>query len=156
MAHADATHTGVVVPPPIIYALAFVLVLVLEWMRPVAIVDHAATSWIGAFLLALGVAIDGWGAYTLYRGNTSIHPGHPASRLVTSGPFRFSRNPLYIGLNLAFIGLVLIVNSLWGLLLLVPVVVAMHYGVVRREEQHLEAGFGEEFRQYRSRVRRYL
>lgn len=156
MAQADAEHTGVVMPPPVIYALAFALVLVLDRLWPVAIVDHAAAWWTGIILLALGVATNGWGVYTLHRGNTTFHPNHPASRLITAGPFRFSRNPLYIGVNLAFIGLVFLVDSLWGLLVLVPVLLVMHYGVIRREEQHLAARFGDEFRQYRSRVRRYL
>lgn len=156
MTRADAQHTGVAVPPPLIYLVAFALVLVLDWSWPVAILGRAAATWIGIAVLILGVAVNGWGAYTMYRARTAIHPGHPASQLVTSGPFRYSRNPLYVGLNLAFVGLVLVVDSLWGLPVFIVTALVMHYGVIRREEQHLEAAFGDAFRAYCARVRRYL
>lgn len=156
MTGADAQHTGVVMPPPLIYLVAFALVLVLDWSWPVAILGRPAAAWIGIAVLILGVAINGWGVYTMYRARTAIHPGHPANRLVTSGPFRYSRNPLYVGLNLVFLGLVLVVDSLWGLPVFLATVLVMHYGVIRREERHLEAAFGDEFRAYRARVRRYL
>ena len=70
--------------------------------------------------------------------------------------FRFSRNPLYLSLTLLFTGLSLVMNSLWGLVVLVPVLVVMHVGVIRREERYLEAKFGESYRQYCSEVRRWL
>ncbi len=71
-------------------------------------------------------------------------------------PFRRSRNPLYVALTLMYVGLALLTNSLWVLALLVPVLLILHYGVVRREERYLEAKFGEAYRGYRARVRRYL
>lgn len=156
MTQADADHTGVIMPPPVIYLGALLLVSSLHWIWPVPVVDHAAMLWTGIVLLVVGAGINGWGVYTLYRGNTAVHPSHPASRLITSGPFGFSRNPLYVGLTVIYIGVTLMLNSLWGLLLFVPLLLVMHHGVVLREEQHLEARFGDEFRQYCARVRRYL
>jgi protein-S-isoprenylcysteine O-methyltransferase Ste14 len=75
---------------------------------------------------------------------------------VATGPFRFSRNPLYVALTLIYVGLALLTNALWVLVLIVPVLLLMHYGVVRREERYLEAKFGDAYRAYRSSVRRYL
>ncbi len=69
---------------------------------------------------------------------------------------RLSRNPLYVALTLIYVGLALVANALWVLVLVVPVLLVMHYGVVRREERYLEAKFGDAYRQYRSRVRRYF
>jgi protein-S-isoprenylcysteine O-methyltransferase Ste14 len=80
----------------------------------------------------------------------------PTTALVAAGPFRFSRNPLYVALTLVYVALALLTNALWVLVLIVPVLFVTHYGVVRREERYLEAKFGDAYRAYRSRVRRYL
>ncbi len=87
---------------------------------------------------------------------TNINPALPATTLVTSGPFRFSRNPLYSALTLLYLGLTLAVNTWWGIVVLVPLLTVMHRGVVLREERYLEEKFGGRYRQYRSKVRRYL
>ena len=87
---------------------------------------------------------------------TNIRPNLPAKAIVTSGPFRFSRNPLYCSLTLLYLGLSAFLNTWWSLILLVPLLLVMHVGVVRREERYLERKFGEEYRRYRSSVRRYL
>ena len=90
------------------------------------------------------------------QAGTNINPLQPATSLVTTGPFRFSRNPLYLSLTLLFAGLSLILNSLWGLIALAPVLAILHFGVILREERYLEAKFGESYRQYRTQVRRWL
>jgi protein-S-isoprenylcysteine O-methyltransferase Ste14 len=90
------------------------------------------------------------------RVGTNVNPTLPSTALVEAGPFRFSRNPLYVALTFMYVGLALLANALWVLALIVPVMVLMHYGVVRREERYLEAKFGDAYRDYRSRVRRYL
>ena len=87
---------------------------------------------------------------------TNINPALPATTIVSSGPFRFSRNPLYLCLTLMYLGLTLAVNTWWGIAVLVPLIIVMHFGVVLREERYLEQKFGESYRQYRSSVRRYL
>ena len=87
---------------------------------------------------------------------TNVNPSRPATTIVSSGPFRFTRNPLYVGVTLIFGGLTLAFNTWWGFIVLVPVLITMHFGVVLREERYLERKFGEPYRQYRSRVRRYF
>jgi protein-S-isoprenylcysteine O-methyltransferase Ste14 len=87
---------------------------------------------------------------------TNINPVLPATAIVTSGPFRFSRNPLYLSLTLLYLGLALSFNTWWGIVVLVPLLIVMHRGVVLREERYLDHKFGESYRQYRSTVRRYL
>jgi len=85
-----------------------------------------------------------------------MDPVLPTTAIVTSGPFRFSRNPLYLALTLLYFGLSVAVNSWWGIVVLVPLLIIMHRGVVLREERYLERKFGETYRRYRSKVRRYL
>jgi len=87
---------------------------------------------------------------------TNIDPSLPTTALVTSGPFRFSRNPLYLALMLVYFGLSMIVNTGWGAPVLIPLLTIMHWGVILREERYLEKKLGESYRQYRSKVRRYL
>ena len=87
---------------------------------------------------------------------TNIDPTLPTTAMVVSGPFQFSRNPLYVALTLVYLGLTLLANTGWGLVMLVPLLIVMHRGVVLREERYLEHKFGESYRGYRSRVRRYL
>ena len=90
------------------------------------------------------------------QAGTNVNHLQPATSLVITGPFRFSRNPLYLSLTILFAGLSLVVNTLWGFIALVPVLVVLHFGVILREERYLEAKFGESYRQYRSQVRRWF
>ena len=149
-------NPGVVARPPLLYAGALVIALALHWLRPLPILDHAIALGAGLALIVLGVGIAIPGRGALKAAATNIDPMRPTTAIVTSGPYRFSRNPLYVALTLLFVGITLAVNTWWGIVILVPLVIVMHYGVVRREERYLEKKFGEAYRQYRSRVRRYL
>jgi protein-S-isoprenylcysteine O-methyltransferase Ste14 len=97
-----------------------------------------------------------WGRRTLQAAGTNVNPALPATAIVDSGPFRFSRNPLYLALTLVYVGLTLAFNTWWGIVVLVPLLIIMHRGVVLREERYLEQKFGETYRQYRAKVRRYF
>lgn len=159
---ADGTSTtasdnpGVAILPPVLYASTFTAVLVLQWIWPLRIVRQAVTFWFGLVLLAVALVIGAWGRRTMHGGGTNISPLKPANSLITTGPFRFSRNPLYVAITLLYVGLTLLLNSWWGVVLLVPLLVVLHFGVVRREERYLERKFGDQYTAYRSQVRRYL
>ncbi len=107
-------------------------------------------------VFALGLLLLLWSARTFARRGENIRIEKPTNSLVTSGPFRFSRNPIYLALTLAYIGLSLVFNSYWPLPFLPLVLVIMHFGVIRREETYLEELFGQDYRDYRARVRRWL
>lgn len=147
---------GIVAPPPLLYLVALAAVIALQWLWPLPILEHAAATWIGGTLLALGLALNLWGAWTMRRARTPINPYRPVETVVTAGAFRLSRNPLYIGLDLILLGLALVLDSLWGVAALLAIVVVMHYGVILPEERYLEERFGEPYRRYRAAVRRYL
>jgi protein-S-isoprenylcysteine O-methyltransferase Ste14 len=155
MATTAADNPGVIARPPLIYLGAFAIVLVCRWLWPLPIVDRAVWP-AGLALVALGVGIALWGRRTMRAAGTNINPGRPATTIVTAGPFRFSRNPLYMSLFTVFLGLTIAVNTWWGIVMLVPLFLVMHRGVVAREERYLDAKFGASYRQYRARVRRYL
>ncbi len=156
MQRPNADHTGVIAPPPVLYGVALGVTAVLDWWLPLALAGQGLALWAGAALLGAGLALNLWGVYTLRRHETAVHPTHPANRIVDTGPFRFSRNPLYMGLNGAFLGIALMLDSLWGLIALALLLPLMHYGVIRREEIHLHARFGDAYAAYCDRVRRYL
>ena len=115
-----------------------------------------ALERIGWGLLIAGVVLSVWGLVTFRRAGTAVIPHHAASELVTSGPYRFTRNPMYVGLTIAYIGGAAVINSGWPLILLPIVLVVLVRTVVSREEQYLTDAFGDQFAAYRSRVRRWL
>jgi protein-S-isoprenylcysteine O-methyltransferase Ste14 len=149
-------HPGVLAPPPLLYVGALAVALALNWVWPVPIASHPALLWLGVAVVCAGLALNFWGAYSMIRAKTPINPYRPVVTVVDSGAFRVSRNPLYVGLHAIFLGMALILNTLWVLLAWLPLLAVIHYGVVLREERHLEAKFGEPYRRYSSKVRRYL
>jgi len=151
---APAT-AGVLAPPPLIYLAGLVVGLGLHWWRPVPAVSSALAMPLGLGAILLGmVALPAVLAF--HRAGTRPEPWKPSTALVTSGPYRFSRNPMYVGFTLGYLGLGFWVNSLWILVLVVPVLGVMQVGVVRREEAYLTRRFGAAYREYQRRVRRWL
>jgi len=154
---AAADHPGVIVMPPFLYLGVFLVALLAQWLAPLPIFPTTAIAVaLGLSLAVVAIAVARWGRRTMTAAGTNVRPTRPATTIVTTGPFRFSRNPLYVSLTLLYLGLTTAVNTWWGLVLLVPLLATMHFGVVLREERYLERKFGEPYRQYRSRVRRYL
>ena len=90
------------------------------------------------------------------RAGTNIRPDQPTLAIVSDGPFRFTRNPLYLALTGLYVGITLLVDALWPLLLLIPALAVLQWGVVAREERYWESKFGGPYRVYKSRVRRWV
>ena len=147
---------GVLVLPPLLtvgtllFGFAFHLVWPLRLGAPI---------WVrigGAFLVVCSVGLAVWGGKTMRRAGTNVNPYKPSLTVVTDGPFRFTRNPLYLGNVVFYLGLTGIVSSVWPLILLAPMVAVFDWGIIQREERYLESKFGEAYRAYKSRVRRWL
>lgn len=149
------------VPPPGIYGVLFLVGL---WAETALYRlrfggDDGAPAGIlavGTVLFVVGLALSAWGLLTFLRIRTAILPFRPSTTLVTHGPYRFSRNPIYFGVNLTYAGGSLMLNAMWPLLLLPLAIVLMHFLVIRPEEEHLAERFGDAYQAYRSRVRRWL
>jgi protein-S-isoprenylcysteine O-methyltransferase Ste14 len=150
-------RAGVIAPPPLIYLGGLLIGLALHrWGWHCPIFGSTEWRWSGLVLVLAGLAFIIAGRRAMLAAETNVNPFKPTMSIVTAGPFRFTRNPLYLGVTLIYVGLTLVLNTWWCILLLVPVLLLIHFGVVRREERYLESKFGNNYREYRSRVRRYL
>jgi protein-S-isoprenylcysteine O-methyltransferase Ste14 len=147
---------GVIMLPPVLYGIALLAVVLLRGFWPLPIADSSVSLVLGVCLIALGGALAIWGQKVMGAAGTNVPTSLPATAIVTSGPFRLSRNPLYLALNLVFVGLTLAINTCWGLIALLVLLPLMHHGVVLREEHYLERKFGDTYLRYKARVRRYL
>jgi protein-S-isoprenylcysteine O-methyltransferase Ste14 len=116
----------------------------------------AATRPLAGLSFAIGLSLMLWGLATLIRHRTTFNPYGAATRLCVSGPFRFSRNPIYLGDWLLLAGFSLWLTTWWPILFSPLVWAAIRYGVIRHEEEHLAARYGEEYRCYQAQVRRWL
>jgi protein-S-isoprenylcysteine O-methyltransferase Ste14 len=155
---ADTADTAnVVIRPPIALAMAVVGGLVLEWLVPLPFLPAAAAGCpLGAIVFALALALVAWAIVTMTRAGSNVPTNRPTTTIVDAGPYRFTRNPIYLGMMLGLIGLAIAFNSLWLLLALVPFAAVIRYGVIAREEAYLERRFADAYGRYRARVRRWL
>ncbi len=149
-------HAGVKVPPPLLYAAGIGIGFLLQALLPLD-----SWPWIVGVALALpclglGFALCAWAIGLFRRARTSLVPIVPSAVLVAQGPYRFTRNPMYLGLALMYAGVALWLQLSWGLLLLPVVLILVFYLVILREERYLERRFGEAYRHYRTEVRRWL
>jgi len=152
-----ADRPDVVAFPGTLYAIAFAAAYGLNLVWPLPLLAMAPLArGIGATLAIAGAILILWGVAAMRRARTNIYPSLPATALVIAGPFRFTRNPLYVALAILFLGLTFEFNTWWGVIVLVPLLAVMHFGVIRREECYLEGKFGEPYRDYCRKVRRYL
>ena len=147
---------GLPVHPPVIYLVALMIGIGLNHKWPIAPMPGRWGDVIGIILIVLGITIMPPVLLRFRRAGTSFNPHKPASALITDGPYRLSRNPAYVALTLWYLGVGFALNNGWVLLLSPPLVLVMDRCVIRKEEQHLEAEFGEEYRRYKVTVRRWL
>jgi protein-S-isoprenylcysteine O-methyltransferase Ste14 len=149
---------GVKVLPPLIWAGMFILAYAAHRAFPLRLWGDPppATRLVGWSLVAAWLALGASAAFLFRRAGTTPHPGRPTTALVIRGPYRFTRNPMYVSLCLLYLGLTLLVNSLWPLVLFPAVIVLAQRWVIAFEEAYLERKFGDEYRTYKLRVRRWL
>jgi protein-S-isoprenylcysteine O-methyltransferase Ste14 len=152
-----ADTAQVVVRPPIAWALAVLVGLALNWLMPLPFMPPAVSAgWLGGALFAIAIALFVWAIVTITRAGSNVPTNTPTTTIVEAGPYRFTRNPIYVAMFLGLAGLAMAFDSLWLLVVLVPFALVIRYGVVAREEAYLERKFDDVYRRYRSRVRRWL
>ncbi len=147
---------GVIAPPPLIYLSGWLTGWLLNKVYPVSWLAGAVTWPIGALLMACGVLCAGFAFRAMRRAHTPVDPYSPSTAIVEEGPYRYTRNPLYLALTLFYIAFAAIMDNAWPLLLLPLVLWTIQRGVIAREERYLEQKFGARYLQYKSRVRRWL
>ena len=157
MAAEKNTNPEIIAAPPRLYLIAFTVSVILHLVHPVTVTDQTLYRMaIGVTLLVINAILVRWAFVAMRTAQTSPHPYESSTALVVTGPFKFSRNPVYVAMTGLYFAAALIINSLWPLLLLLPLMVTMHVGVVLREESYLEQRFGAVYAAYKMRVRRWL
>ncbi len=152
----NADNPGVIAPPPLIYAGALVAGLLANRRYRIPFLPRPLARILGWPLVACGLAIGLLGFREMRRAETNPDPRKPATTVVTEGPFRFTRNPLYLSMTLLYGGISALANALPPILLLPIVLRLMRRGVIEREERYLERKFGDVYLQYKVRAPRWI
>src|SRR6516165_6747094 len=154
----DTADTAqVIIRPPLGWGLAVIAGVALNWLVPLPFLPtNLPAGWLGALVFVLALTLFAWAIVTITRAGSNVPTKLPTTTIVERGPYRFTRNPIYLGMCIGLLGLAIALDNLWLLLMLVPFVLVIHYGVVAGEEVYLERKFGDIYRSYRSRVRRWL
>jgi protein-S-isoprenylcysteine O-methyltransferase Ste14 len=150
---------GVIARPPLLFLAALLLGFVSDRLLalPLAVPGIDLVHWIaGGSLILIGLALGVAGIRNFSRAGTPVPTNEPTRALVTTGIHGWTRNPIYLGLFLVYGGLGVAAASPWLLILTAPLALAIRYGVVAREEAYLERRFGDIYRDYKTRVRRWL
>lgn len=142
--------------PPMLLAIAAVIAIGLGMVLPLPLPRSNIVMWAGYGIAALGFAIDGWAILTMRAARTNILPHRAADRLVTWGPFRFSRNPIYLANTLLLIGIGLAAGNGWFVPLALLMAVLVDRLAIRREERHLAIRFGNAWIDYAAATPRWL
>jgi protein-S-isoprenylcysteine O-methyltransferase Ste14 len=151
-----ADLAGVIAPPPLLYLVTVLAGVALHLAKPVAFVPSGLAVVLGVPLVLGALLLGVWAIRELDRAGTPVPTREPTRAIVTTGPYRFSRNPIYVSMSVLHLGIAIWVNSVWLLLTLATVLIVMNYGVVAREERYLERRFGKPYLSYKAAVRRWL
>lgn len=155
--NSKSDHAQIVLNPFFIYFLLALGAVSLQRFWPLAaVLTGQLPRVIVAMIMLVNLIIGLAAARGMLTAKTSLNPNRPTTALVSSGPFRFTRNPLYLGLTVFYAGLMIVFELTWGLLFLPIVVWLVTVWVIVPEEKYLEEKFGTEYLNYKSRVRRWI
>lgn len=159
---SDSGTAGVIVRPILLFPFALLLGFALDHLMrlPFSVTRIESFHWISAIiagsLILIGIAVFAAGVRSFSRAATPLPTNQPARALVTTGIYGWTRNPIYLAFFLVYGGIGIVVRSPWILILALPLAITIRYGVVAREEAYLERRFGDAYRDYKARVRRWL
>jgi protein-S-isoprenylcysteine O-methyltransferase Ste14 len=156
MAKQNMDHAQVMVAPSMVFLGYLVGALVLNWIVLFPVPWPLPLRILGGLLVAAGLFLGGSALSQMRKAHTSPDPHQPTTALVTSGPYRFTRNPIYLGFFLIYLGFTLLAETLWGVIISPFLLWTIIHAVIHAEEDYLEKKFGEQYTAYRSRVRRWL
>ena len=147
---------NVVAIPPLIYLTCLAIGFGLHFLFPVSVFPNRLQYALGGSIIAGSFLIMPFVLSRFHRAKTTFDSRKAATTLITTGPYRYTRNPAYVSLTLLHLSIGIVADSIWVLAALVPAVLVTHYGVILREEEYLEKKFGEAYRDYKRSVRRWL
>jgi protein-S-isoprenylcysteine O-methyltransferase Ste14 len=152
--HSD--HAAVKIHPPVLLTLHILAAYMLNKFLPLSFAFPNVLKWIGYVLVIIGLGLAFNAVGRFMRARTTVDPHGSVSSIVTSGPYRFTRNPIYLGFVCFLIGFLFMFKSYWGLILSPVFIVLMNTLVIQHEEAYLEKKFGDTYTSYKSGVRRWL
>lgn len=152
----SADRAGIIAPPPLIFLMTVLAGIVLQAYWPLTLLAGPIGTLLGGMLVSGGLALGLICIRCMRDGNTTANPYAATTAVVVHGPYRYSRNPMYVALALIQIGVALALDNLWILATLPGAVLVLHYGVITREEAYLLHKFGTTYADYLARVRRWL
>jgi protein-S-isoprenylcysteine O-methyltransferase Ste14 len=153
----ETDTSNAVVRPPVAWILALAAGVAADRLHPLRFVPASVpAAWVGGIIFAIAFALAIWAIVTIRKAGTQVETYKPTTAIVENGPYRFTRNPIYLGMVLGLIGLAIAFDSLWILAALALFYLVIRYGVIAREEAYLERKFGDVYLGYKSRVRRWL
>ena len=152
----SADYPKIPFPPPLIFVGYLVSALVLQWAVPFPLPWGLPLRSLGGLLVIGGFLLCASALTQMRKVHTTPDPHQPTTAVVTTGPYRFTRNPIYLGFLLIYLGFTLVAGTLWGLLLSPFLVGTVTQWIIHAEEAYLDRKFESEYRTYRSRVRRWI
>ena len=153
------SHSGVPnvrIIPPLVYLAGVVIGIVISIWIPTKIVPSSLAWTLGGFLLICGAVLAGSAILKFKNVGTPVRPDRAANTLVVVGPYRITRNPMYLGLALVYVGIALADQSVWALILLPVVLSIIQRRAIEPEEAFLERRFGADYISYKENVRRWI
>jgi protein-S-isoprenylcysteine O-methyltransferase Ste14 len=151
----DIPNLGLV-RPPLVYLISIVIGALIQLAAPLPFLPRALALPLGASLVVLAVGLFASAVAKFQAAGTPVPARKPTTAIVRTGPYRFSRNPIYLAFSLLQLGIAAWANGLWLLATLVGAVALIHFVVIPREEQYLERRFGAQYLDYKASVRRWL
>ncbi|HQT27181.1 MAG TPA: isoprenylcysteine carboxylmethyltransferase family protein [Burkholderiales bacterium] len=148
-------NPGIIAPPPLLYLSALAAGFAISMFEPI-LSFPLPVRVSGLLIFVMSGIFARWSFVAMKKIGTSANPRKRSEALTTDGPFRFSRNPIYLAMTGLYVGIALLGNAFWPLIFLSPLLAVMHRGVILREERYLEREFGESYLAYKSKTSRWL
>ena len=152
----DEKGAAVKFPPPLVFLIFLLAAYGVQHFWPIGIGISSGFKYIGVGVIMLGVCIVILASLSFKRAKTNIEPWKPTTKIISTGIYAYSRNPIYVGFFLILIGIGIFLNSFWILISFIPSAVLIYYIAIKKEEVYLEKKFGEEYIHYKNKVRRWV
>jgi len=156
MTKQNMDHANVMVAPPLVFLGYLIGAILMNWVIPLPEPWTFTLRIVGGILVIAGFFLGGSAVSQMRKAHTSPDPHQPVNALVTGGPYRFSRNPIYLGFFLIYIGFTLLAGTLWGFIASPFLYWTVTHAVIHAEEIYLEDKFKDQYADYRSRVRQWI
>ncbi len=156
---SDRNHPGIYVPPPFIYASVFLLAILIQWKLPIddAILHEMPVKVIGVLIILIAIFFFLFRSLKqFFRTKNTVVTIMPASSLQTTGIYSLTRNPMYVGMTMIYLGLTCLIGNWWNVILSPVLLIIVQEYVIKREEKYLVQRFGQQYLDYKLNVRRWL